>query len=125
MPIHRVAHKSVDNRVKGFDPGFDGARCDSPSALHFCGVAALWCGCESRSPAGEPSGGSIKSRQGGEIACVHRRSLDDGISADRGVTAMKTKLALLLIALPLVMSALAGCTVVVDDRPHPYHYYWR
>lgn len=37
---------------------------------------------------------------------------------------MKSKLALLLIALPLVMSALAGCTVVVD-HPHPYHYYWR
>jgi hypothetical protein len=39
---------------------------------------------------------------------------------------MKTKLALLLLALPLALSALAGCTVVFDDHPHPYrHYYWR
>jgi len=38
---------------------------------------------------------------------------------------MKYKLALLLIALPLAMSALAGCTVVYEGHPHPYHYYWR
>jgi hypothetical protein len=39
---------------------------------------------------------------------------------------MKSKLALLLIALPLALSVLAGCTVVYEGRPHPYHhYYWR
>jgi hypothetical protein len=39
---------------------------------------------------------------------------------------MKRKLALLLVALPLAASILAGCTVVYEGPPRPYHhYYWR
>jgi hypothetical protein len=42
------------------------------------------------------------------------------------LTAMKAKLAVLLLALPLALSVLAGCTVVYDGHPRPYRaYYWR
>ena len=39
---------------------------------------------------------------------------------------MRRKLALLLFALPLALSMLAGCTVVYEGHQRPYHhYYWR